>query len=58
MAATRFLDKGEDGISAMNENVSAMLLKFEAAYTDLSLLALTARRGGRAGPLRSPRRRP
>ena len=23
----------------MNENVSAMLLKFEAAYTDLSLLA-------------------
>jgi hypothetical protein len=40
MAATQFLDKGEDGISAMNENVSAVLLKFEAAYTDLALLLL------------------
>jgi hypothetical protein len=40
MAATQFLDKSENGPSAINETLSALLLRFEAAYTDLALLLL------------------
>jgi len=40
MAATQFLDKGENGVTAVNENFQSLLLSSEVAYTDLFLLLM------------------